>query len=63
MKTDTHSIRVAHESIEWILNNHRPEPLPEEIWPELKQIVAAADQDENLRIERRWGEQMYGKSN
>jgi trimethylamine--corrinoid protein Co-methyltransferase len=50
------SFRVAHESIEWILNNHRPEPLPEEIRRELKKIVTAADEDESLGRERRGGE-------
>jgi trimethylamine--corrinoid protein Co-methyltransferase len=42
---------VAHEAIEWILKNHRPAPLPEEVRRELRKIVAAADQDENLKIE------------
>jgi trimethylamine--corrinoid protein Co-methyltransferase len=40
---------VAHEAIDWILKNHQPAPLPEEVRQELRQIVAAADQDENLR--------------
>jgi trimethylamine--corrinoid protein Co-methyltransferase len=43
------SYKVAHESIEWILNNHQPEPLPPEISREIKKIVAAADQDEELK--------------
>ena len=47
------SFKVAHESIEWILNNHRTEPLPEEIRRELKKIVASADQDEKLKEEVR----------
>ena len=42
---------VAHEAIEWILENHRPPPLPQEVGQELRKIVAAADQDENLRRE------------
>jgi len=43
------SFMVAHESIEWILNNHKPEPLPAEVRRELNKIVAAADQDENIK--------------
>jgi trimethylamine--corrinoid protein Co-methyltransferase len=43
------SFKVAHESIEWILDNHQPEPLPVEISREIKKIVAAADQDEQLK--------------
>jgi trimethylamine--corrinoid protein Co-methyltransferase len=49
------SFKVAHESIEWILKNHKPEPLPEEIRRELKKIVAAADQDEEIIREVRGG--------
>jgi trimethylamine--corrinoid protein Co-methyltransferase len=47
------SFKVAHESIEWILKNHQPEPLPEDIRRELIKIVAAADQDEKLKREVR----------
>jgi trimethylamine--corrinoid protein Co-methyltransferase len=47
--------KVAHESIEWILKNHRPEPLPAEMRRELKKIVACADQDEELRMEVKGG--------
>ncbi len=46
---------VAHEAIDWILKNHRPAPLPEEVRQELRQIVAAADQDENLKRGRTGG--------
>ncbi len=46
---------VAHEAIDWILKNHRPAPLPEEVRQELRQIVAAADQDENLKSGRMGG--------
>ncbi len=46
---------VAHEAIDWILKNHRPAPLPEEVRQELRQIVAAADQDENLKSGRTGG--------
>ncbi|MGB5932921.1 MAG: hypothetical protein WBH57_07635, partial [Anaerolineae bacterium] len=44
-------LEVAHEVIDWILKNHHPAPLPEEVKEELRKIVAAADQDENLKIE------------
>ncbi len=40
---------VAHEVIDWILKNHHPEPLDEKVRQELRRIVDAADQDENLR--------------
>jgi trimethylamine--corrinoid protein Co-methyltransferase len=45
------ALEVAHEAIDWILKNHQPAPLPEEVKQELKKIVAAADQDENLKRE------------
>ena len=41
-------VEVAHEAIEWILQNHQPAPLPEDVKQELAQIVAAAEQDEEL---------------
>jgi len=44
---------VAHEVIDWILKNHRPAPLDEKVRQELKKIVAAADQDDNLKREIR----------
>jgi trimethylamine--corrinoid protein Co-methyltransferase len=46
-------VEVAHESIEWILKNHKPEPLPEEVRKEVRRLVAAADQDEGLKKEVR----------
>jgi trimethylamine--corrinoid protein Co-methyltransferase len=46
-------VEVAHEAIDWILKNHHPAPLPEEVKQELRKIVAAADQDENLKREVR----------
>ena len=42
-------VEVAHEAIEWILKNHRPAPLPEDVKQELGRIVTAAEQDEELR--------------
>jgi trimethylamine--corrinoid protein Co-methyltransferase len=48
-------LEVAHETIEWILKNHRPAPLPEEVKREVSKIVAAADQDEDLKKEIRGG--------
>lgn len=42
---------VAHEAIDWVLKNHHPAPLDEKVQQELRRIVAAADQDENLKRE------------
>jgi len=44
-------VEVAHEAIDWILANHRPAPLSEEVSQELRRIVAAADRDEDLKRE------------
>lgn len=43
------AFEVADEAIGWILKNHRPEPLPEDVRKEIRRMVAAADQDEELR--------------
>ncbi len=40
---------VAREVIDWILKNHHPAPLDENVKRELRKIAAAADQDENLK--------------
>jgi trimethylamine--corrinoid protein Co-methyltransferase len=45
------AVEVAHETIEWILQNHHPRPLSEDVSQELSKIVAAADQDEGLKRE------------
>jgi trimethylamine--corrinoid protein Co-methyltransferase len=42
-------VEVAHEAITWILQNHQPAPLPDDVKQELGRIVAAAEQDEELR--------------
>ena len=42
---------VARETISWILENHNPEPLPEEVMQELRRIVDVADKDEDLKKE------------
>jgi trimethylamine--corrinoid protein Co-methyltransferase len=42
-------VEVAEEAIEWILSNHQPAPLPEDVKQELGKILAAAEQDEELR--------------
>ncbi len=47
------AVEVAHDAIDWILTNHRPAPLPEDVRQELRAIVAAADQDEDLKREIR----------
>jgi len=41
-------VGVAREAISWILENHSPEPLPADVKQEVRRIVAAADQDENI---------------
>ncbi len=41
-------VDVAREATSWILENHKPEPLPEDVKREVRRIVAAADQDEDL---------------
>jgi trimethylamine--corrinoid protein Co-methyltransferase len=41
-------VDVAREAINWILENHNPEPLPADVKKEIRRIVAAADQDEDL---------------
>ena len=46
-------VEVARETISWILANHNPEPIPEDVKKEIRRIVAAADVDENLKREVR----------
>ena len=46
---------VAHEMIDWVLKNHHPAPLDEKGKQELRKIVTAADQDENLKRELKGG--------
>jgi trimethylamine--corrinoid protein Co-methyltransferase len=41
-------VDVAREATRWILENHKPEPLPEDVKQEVKKIIAAADKDEAL---------------
>ena len=42
-------VEVAEGAIEWILSNHQPVPLPEDVKQELGKILAAAEQDDDLR--------------
>jgi trimethylamine--corrinoid protein Co-methyltransferase len=42
-------VDVAREAITWILENHNPEPLPDDVRKEIRRIVTAADQDEQLK--------------
>ena len=42
-------VDVAREAIRWILENHKPEPLPENVKQEVRKIVAAADKDEAFK--------------
>jgi len=44
---------VAHEAIDWVLKNHHPAPLDESVKQELRKIVTAADNDEDLKRELR----------
>jgi len=44
-------VEVARETVSWILENHAPEPLPEDVTKELRKIVATAEKDENLQKE------------
>jgi trimethylamine:corrinoid methyltransferase-like protein len=46
-------VEVAQETISWILANHNPETIPEDVKKEIRKIVAAADVDENLKSEVR----------
>jgi len=46
-------VEVARETISWILENHKPESLPEDVKQEVRKIVAAADKDEDLKKEVR----------
>jgi trimethylamine--corrinoid protein Co-methyltransferase len=46
-------VEVAREAVDWILKNHHPAPLDEDVKQELRRIVAAADRDENLKREVR----------
>jgi len=45
------AFEVADESIRWILENHKPEPLAEDVRQELRRIVDTADKDESLKRE------------
>jgi trimethylamine--corrinoid protein Co-methyltransferase len=42
-------VKVSREAITWILENHQPEPLPDEVKLELRKILTAADNDEALK--------------
>jgi trimethylamine--corrinoid protein Co-methyltransferase len=42
-------VEIAHEAIEWILKNHQPAPLPEDVRQELARIVATSEEDEKLK--------------
>jgi trimethylamine--corrinoid protein Co-methyltransferase len=41
-------VEVARETISWILDNHKPEPVSEDVKQELRKIVDTADNDEEL---------------
>ena len=42
-------VDVAREAIQWILENHNPEPLTDDVKQEVSRILAAADKDETLK--------------
>jgi trimethylamine:corrinoid methyltransferase-like protein len=42
-------VEVAREAISWILENHKPDPLPKEVKAEIRKIVDTADKDEGLK--------------
>lgn len=42
-------VDVARETITWILENHKPETVSEDVKKEIRRIVTAADQDDNLK--------------
>jgi trimethylamine--corrinoid protein Co-methyltransferase len=44
-------VEVAREAVRWILENHNPDPLPDDVRQEIRKLVDAADQDESLRRE------------
>ncbi len=46
-------VEVSREAIKWILANHNPEPISQEVKKELRELVSAADVDEDLKKEIR----------
>jgi trimethylamine:corrinoid methyltransferase-like protein len=48
-------VGVAREAIRWILENHHPSPIDENVSKELRHIVDKADNDEALKSEVRGG--------
>lgn len=44
-------VGVARETISWILENHKPEPISESVKKELRKIVEKADKDETIKKE------------
>ncbi len=44
-------VEVAREATNWILENHNPKPIPEYVKNEIRGLVAAADEDEDLKRE------------
>ena len=46
-------VEVAREAISWILANHNPDPIPDDVKKEIRSLVSAADVDEDLKREVR----------
>ena len=44
-------VKVARETISWILENHKPEPISEDVKNEIRKIVETADNDKDLERE------------
>ncbi len=44
-------VDVSREAVSWILENHKPEPISEDVKKELRELVSAADVDEDLKRE------------
>jgi trimethylamine--corrinoid protein Co-methyltransferase len=48
-------VGVAREAVSWILENHNPTPIQENVSKELRRIVTRADKDEALKAKVRGG--------
>jgi len=44
-------VDVAREAVGWILENHKPEPISDDVKKEIRELVAAADLDEDIEKE------------
>ena len=44
------SHQVCNEKVKWILENHKPEPLPDDVLANLEEIAQAATDPETLAV-------------